>query len=129
MSISETLSLKCIMKKRMKTYGRHGRYRTVDLYRVEVALYHLSYVPTKNPFIFIAIISLLLSGVALVLIFGVRAGGPATATSRPDYWATPLQRKGLPNLHQVTPTLYRGAQPTAVGMRQLQAIGIKTVLT
>jgi hypothetical protein len=51
MSISETLSLKCIMKKRMKTYGRHGRYRTVDLYRVEVALYHLSYVPTKNPFI------------------------------------------------------------------------------
>jgi hypothetical protein len=38
-------------EKRMKTYGRHGRYRTVDLYRVEVALYHLSYVPTKNPFI------------------------------------------------------------------------------
>jgi protein tyrosine/serine phosphatase len=82
----------------------------------------------KKPFIFIAIISLLLSGVALVLIFGVRAGGPATATSRPDYWATPLQRKGLPNLHQVTPTLYRGAQPTAVGMRRLKAIGIKTVV-
>jgi hypothetical protein len=35
----------------MKTYGRHGRYRTVDLYRVKVALSHLSYVPTKNPFI------------------------------------------------------------------------------
>ena len=37
--------------KRMKSYGRHGRYRTVDLYRVKVALSHLSYVPTKNPFI------------------------------------------------------------------------------
>ena len=33
----------------MKTYGRHGRVRTVDLYRVEVALFQLSYVPTKNP--------------------------------------------------------------------------------
>jgi len=82
----------------------------------------------KKPFIFIAIISLLLSGVALVLIFGVRAGGPATATPRPDSWAMPLHRKGLPNLHQVTPTLYRGAQPTAVGMRQLKAMGIKTVV-
>ena len=35
----------------MQTSGRHGRYRTVDLYRVKVALSHLSYVPTKNPFI------------------------------------------------------------------------------
>jgi len=82
----------------------------------------------KKPFIFIAIISFLLSGVALVLIFGVRAGGPATATPRPASWAMPLQRKGLPNLHQVTPTLYRGAQPTAVGMRELKAMGIKTVV-
>lgn len=82
----------------------------------------------KKPFIFIAIVSLLLSAVALALFFGVRSGGSTTATPRPAHWATPLPWKGLPNLHQVTPTLYRGAQPTAVGMRQLKAMGIKTVL-
>jgi len=82
----------------------------------------------KKQVIFIVTIFLLLSTVALVLFFGVPSGGSTTATPRPDYWATPLQRKGLPNLHQVTPTLYRGAQPTAVGMRQLRAMGIKTVL-
>jgi tyrosine-protein phosphatase SIW14 len=82
----------------------------------------------KRPVIFIAIIFLLLSAGAGVLLFGVRSGNSVTATPRPAQWATPLQRKGLPNLHQVTPTLYRGAQPTAVGMRQLKAMGVKTVL-
>jgi protein tyrosine/serine phosphatase len=82
----------------------------------------------KKPFIFIAIIFLLLGTVAAALIVGQRSGGSAMATPRPGHWATPLQRKGLPNLRQVTPTLYRGAQPTAVGMRQLKAMGVKTVL-
>jgi len=82
----------------------------------------------KKPFIFIAIMFLLLSAVAVALIFGQRSGSSALATPRPNYWATPLQRKGLLNLHQVTPTLYRGAQPTAAGMRQLKALGVKTVL-
>jgi len=82
----------------------------------------------KRPVIFIAIIFLFLGTLAVALISGVRSGASTTATPRPAHWATPLQRKGLPNLHQVTPTLYRGAQPTAVGMRQLKAMGIKTVL-
>jgi protein tyrosine/serine phosphatase len=50
------------------------------------------------------------------------------ADSRPEKWAQPLQREGLPNLYQVTPLLYRGAQPTASGMQQLKAMGIKTVV-
>jgi protein tyrosine/serine phosphatase len=82
----------------------------------------------KKPFIFIAIMFVLLSAVAVALTVGQRSGASTMATPRPGYWATPLQRKGLPNLHQVTPTLYRGAQPTAVGMRQLKAMGVKTVL-
>ena len=82
----------------------------------------------KRPVIFIAIIFLFLGTLAVALISGVRSGASTMATPRPAHWATPLQRKGLPNLHQVTPTLYRGAQPTAVGMRQLKAMGIKTVL-
>ncbi len=47
---------------------------------------------------------------------------------RPSHWAEPLEREGLPNLHRVTDALYRGAQPTAAGMRQLKAMGIKTVI-
>lgn len=49
-------------------------------------------------------------------------------SDRPASWAQPLQKDGLPNLHQISPTLYRGAQPTAQGMRELQKMGIKTVL-
>ena len=82
----------------------------------------------KKSFIVIAVVSLLVSAVALALFFGVRSGDSITSTARPDNWAAPLQRKGLPNLYEVSPTLYRGAQPSAVGMRELKAMGIKTVL-
>ncbi len=40
----------------------------------------------------------------------------------------PVQIAGLPNLHRVSPDLYRSAQPTADGMRNLSQIGIKTVI-
>lgn len=42
--------------------------------------------------------------------------------------AQPLVRPGLPNLHRVSPELYRGAQPTAEGMAQLRALGVRTVV-
>ena len=42
--------------------------------------------------------------------------------------ATPLSEPGLPNLHRVTPNLYRGAQPTAEGFRRLKEMGIRTVV-
>jgi len=51
---------------------------------------------------------------------------PAAPTTRP--WATPIQRRGLPNLHQVSENLYRGAQPTAEGMRELERMGVRTVV-
>jgi protein tyrosine/serine phosphatase len=71
-----------------------------------------------------AIIVLLISGV-LATVYPL-AGFAADA--HPEKWAQPLDREGLPNLHQVTPLLYRGAQPTAGGMQQLKAMGIKTVI-
>jgi tyrosine-protein phosphatase SIW14 len=43
-------------------------------------------------------------------------------------WATLIEKPGLPNFHKVTDTLYRGAQPTREGMRQLKQMGIKTVV-
>ena len=47
---------------------------------------------------------------------------------RPPEWAVKLTKPGLPNLHQVTTNLYRGAQPTAKGMAELKAMGIKTII-
>jgi protein tyrosine/serine phosphatase len=44
-------------------------------------------------------------------------------------WAEPLERPGLSNLHRVTPTLYRGAQPTEEGFRELAELGVKTVVS
>ena len=57
-----------------------------------------------------------------------RALMPTSAGDRPSAWAEPLSRPGLPNLHKVTDNLYRGAQPTAEGMRELAKMGIKTVI-
>jgi protein tyrosine phosphatase (PTP) superfamily phosphohydrolase (DUF442 family) len=36
--------------------------------------------------------------------------------------------ENLPNFHQVSPTLYRGAEPTAQGLLELAAMGVKTVV-
>jgi tyrosine-protein phosphatase SIW14 len=47
---------------------------------------------------------------------------------RPAAWAQPVELAGVENLHRITPTLYRGAQPTEEGFRNLAAMGIKTVV-
>ena len=44
-------------------------------------------------------------------------------------WAERLEVPGVPNFHKVSDGLYRGAQPTAEGMRQLEKLGIKTVVS
>jgi protein tyrosine phosphatase (PTP) superfamily phosphohydrolase (DUF442 family) len=49
-------------------------------------------------------------------------------TNRPANWAQKIKVAGIRNCFQVTTNLYRGAQPTAAGMAQLQALGIKTVI-
>jgi protein tyrosine phosphatase (PTP) superfamily phosphohydrolase (DUF442 family) len=43
-------------------------------------------------------------------------------------WAVPLEVPPLGNFHRVSRQLYRGAQPTREGMKQLAAMGIKTVV-
>ena len=48
--------------------------------------------------------------------------------NRPLAWAQPLERAGLPNLHKVSDKLYRGAQPEAEGIPELEKMGIKSVL-
>ena len=46
-----------------------------------------------------------------------------------DKWAAIIkEKKGLTNFRKVNSTLYRGAQPTAEGMKTLKAMGVKTIL-
>ena len=48
--------------------------------------------------------------------------------SRPHYWATAVEREGLPNLYKVSDNLYRGAQPGKKGFEELKKLGIKTIV-
>lgn len=69
---------------------------------------------------------------------GLQGGGfetpPATTLSpvspgRNPRWAVRLERPGLENLHRVSATLYRGAQPTKQGLEELRRLGVKTVVS
>ena len=53
---------------------------------------------------------------------------PAASSARPGHWAEPLTLEGVPNLHRISPLLYRSEQPTAVGMKNLEKLGIRTVI-
>lgn len=58
-----------------------------------------------------------------------RAEVSATApASRPAQWATKVDGVAVPNLHCISPVLYRGAQPDAAGFAALKKMGIKTVV-
>lgn len=52
----------------------------------------------------------------------------AAVSARPGRWAQPLVRPGLPNFYKVSDDLYRGAQPTARGLKGLGEFGVKTVV-
>jgi protein tyrosine/serine phosphatase len=53
---------------------------------------------------------------------------PTPPVPRPENWAEPVALEGVPNLHRLTPQLYRSEQPTALGMRNLEKLGIRTVI-
>jgi protein tyrosine/serine phosphatase len=63
----------------------------------------------------------------VLLCAGACAQSPPVA-QRPDHWALPIALEGVPNLHRITPTLYRSEQPTAAGFRNLEKLGIRTVI-
>ena len=73
--------------------------------------------------------------IILAVFLSIPLFAPLTAAharargERPQNWAQPIAVPGLPNLHRVTDNLYRSAQPTAEGMRNAEALGIKTVLS
>jgi hypothetical protein len=71
----------------------------------------------------------LLAAVAILFILAPLMASAQDATSRPAGWARKMAVAGVANFYQVTTNLYRGAQPTAKGMKQLKAMGIKTVIS
>ena len=67
--------------------------------------------------------------IIIVLLLVVPAVLAQDSTNRPADWAQKITLSGVPNFYQVTTNLYRGAQPTTEGMKQLKAMGIKTIVT
>jgi len=53
----------------------------------------------------------------------------AAPVERPGHWADPLDALGVENLHRLTPTLYRSAQPRARDVAALRSLGIRTVVS
>jgi protein tyrosine phosphatase (PTP) superfamily phosphohydrolase (DUF442 family) len=70
---------------------------------------------------------LILMVVWLAAAAGVWAGETNPAV-RPANWAQSIEVAGIKNCCRVTTNLYRGAQPTREGMKQLQQLGIRTVI-
>jgi protein tyrosine phosphatase (PTP) superfamily phosphohydrolase (DUF442 family) len=69
---------------------------------------------------------ILVAALLAATAFGL-AGETNTAV-RPAKWAQKIEVVGVKNFFQVTTNLYRGAQPTAEGMKALKALGIRTVI-
>ena len=65
---------------------------------------------------------------APVLAQDASAPIPAAAAVRPVQWAEPVEMEGVSNLHRISPTLYRSEQPTALGMKNLERLGIRTII-
>jgi tyrosine-protein phosphatase SIW14 len=69
----------------------------------------------------------------LVFVLALSAGpGSALAAPpalpRPAAWATAVATSGVENLYRVEPDLFRSAQPTVAGFREIAALGVKSVL-
>jgi len=56
------------------------------------------------------------------------SGEPEHSPGPQRQWAQPIELPGVPNFHKVSDNLYRGAQPTEEGMKELKKLGIKTII-
>ena len=69
--------------------------------------------------------------IAVCFALTVNAGQPQSATPQspaPRTIGTRAQAKGIPNFGKVTPHLYRGGLPSAVGIQSLKKIGIDVIV-
>jgi protein tyrosine/serine phosphatase len=73
----------------------------------------------------------MIKAISLLLIFVSSVLGCAlnrVESIRPVEWATPVELPGVANLYKVTDYLYRSEQPTEDGMKNLERLGIKTII-
>ena len=90
----------------------------------------------RNVWIAVGLVVAAIGGVAVwqgwpfVLAY-VQPRGLARRAVKPSgrVWAQPLDEPGLSNLYRVSDILYRGAQPEPEGMKRLEAMGIRTVVS
>ena len=67
--------------------------------------------------------------VICIVLVGIGASPQATIPGRPEHkMARRLTAQGVANLAEVTPHLYRGAQPERGGLESLKKMGIDTVI-
>ena len=69
-----------------------------------------------------------IAGILALVLVSTLGGAQTSSPDRPAHWAQPIQLEGVPNLHRVSDTLYRSAQPSAEGMRNLKAMGIVAIV-
>lgn len=66
--------------------------------------------------------------IATFCLLGISVLATETISNRPPSWAQPIEMDGVPNLHQVSTNLYRSAQPSALGMKNLKRKGVETII-
>jgi protein tyrosine/serine phosphatase len=67
----------------------------------------------------------------LLVLFVSSLLGCAQSTVGPDRpisWAAPMRIEGLAHIYKITDYLYRSEEPTAEGVKNLEKIGIKTII-
>jgi protein tyrosine phosphatase (PTP) superfamily phosphohydrolase (DUF442 family) len=66
--------------------------------------------------------------ITVLVLLNTAYGAETLSAQRPEHWAKPIEMKGVPNLHKVSETLYRSAQPSVEGLENLKAAGIETLI-
>lgn len=88
------------------------------------------YCKTNNKFLRIWLPAILLTFALAITSFPLLINSLASAgePNRPPQWAAPMKVQGVSNLHKINDELYRSAQPTEEGMKNLEKMGIKTII-
>lgn len=72
---------------------------------------------------------ILVPGLLKLLSWGRVNSRRNVGTYDDSQWAEPLKIDGVPNLYRLTEDLYRSGQPTPVGFRNLETLGIRSCLS
>jgi protein tyrosine/serine phosphatase len=63
-----------------------------------------------------------------IILFSLLITLSVYSEQRPEKWAAPIVLQGVPNLHKINEDVYRSAQPTKEGFKEIKKLGVKTVI-